>query len=147
MATVVQCDTNLTNWHFASLAKVLQLFFVVIFLRTKGGSFHYILIVLVLKIIERQDTVIFVAFHDAVPNYALLVIITIATFRAYLVAISTFQRAISPLSASPWAAMCIRLTEFIAWSTECFVADSPIKGLTPRSVPIISASFLAHITC
>ena len=79
MATVVQCDTNLTNWHFASLAKVLQLFFVVIFLRTKGGSFHYILIVLVLKIIERQDTVIFVAFHDAVPNYALLVIITIAT--------------------------------------------------------------------
>ena len=42
MATVVQCDTNLANWHFASLAKVLQFFFVVIFLRTKVRSFHYI---------------------------------------------------------------------------------------------------------
>ena len=28
--------------------------------------------------------------------------------------------------------MCIRLTEFIAWSIECFVAESPIKGVTPR---------------
>ena len=42
MATVVQCDTNLANWYFASLAKVLQLFFVVIFLRTNVRSFHYI---------------------------------------------------------------------------------------------------------
>ena len=98
MASVVQCDTNLANWYFATLAKVLQFFSVVIFLRTMGRSFHYILIIPVLKVMERQDTVIFVVFHDVVRNYALLAIKctameTIGTFRAVLVAISTFHLA------------------------------------------------------
>ena len=98
MASVVQCDTNLANWHFASLAKVLQLFFVVIFLRTKDRSFHYIFIVLDLKVFERQDAMIFVNFHDVVSDYALLTVKhtaleTIGTFRAALVAISTFHLA------------------------------------------------------
>ena len=97
MASVVQYDTNLANWYFASLAKVLQFFSVVIFLRTMGRSFHYILIILVFKVMERQDTVIFVVFNDVVRNYALLAIKctameTIGTlnFRAVLVAISAF---------------------------------------------------------
>ena len=58
--------------------------------------------------------------------------------------VSLGERAISPLSASPWAAKCIRLTEVICSSTACFVALSPTRGAVPTSLPTISASFLAH---
>ena len=94
MTSVVQCDASLASWHFTVFAKELQLFFVMIFLRTESRSFHYILIVLVLKIFERQNTVIFVVSEDVVSNDALLTpkhatLETIRTLGTFLVAIST----------------------------------------------------------
>ena len=65
-----------------------------IFLRTESRSFHHIFIVLVLKVFERQNTMIFIAANDVVSNDALVTpkhatTETIRTLGAFLVAIST----------------------------------------------------------
>ena len=65
-----------------------------IFLRTESRSFHHIFIVLVLKVFERQNTMIFIAANDVVSNDALVTpkhatVKTITTLGAFLFAIST----------------------------------------------------------
>ena len=52
-------------------------------------------------------------------------------------------RAISPLSASPWAAMCTKLTSWILRKTSSFVASSPTRHGFWSISDIISASSLA----
>ena len=91
-------NTALTSCRLAVLAEVFKFFFLMPLFRAEQGSFQYILVILFLKVFERQNTVIFIDLNDVMciealftPKHATLE--TIRTLGAILLTVSTSNLA------------------------------------------------------